>query len=308
MKLFNPKEASEITRLKDENDELRNTVHQMLIKQDGFDTLEKRIAEKTEKLSELSKEEQRIIDFLKDSSDEKVAKSKAVFELNNKIEELTQQQVDLNESVKIISENNESLLLIKEKGKNETNFLSTTIEEKKNELVSIEEKLNILNNNANRLTEEILRGESKVENLMKTENELIESIAKNKLQIEEFEKIALEKENIKAKAEIESDTISQSLSILVEKRDALTNELDNINSKLEKTKLEHESTLEQFKNDESIRRNMQTNIAELISELNSKEKIFREYEVKKNEFVDEISQKRNELDSVNFEIVSRNER
>ncbi len=122
MKLFNPKEASELARLKDENEELRNTVHQMLIKNDGFDTLEKRIAEKTEKLSELSKEEQRIIDFLQNSTDEKVAKSKAVFELNKKIEELTQQQVDLNESVKTISETNESLLAIKEKSENEVIF------------------------------------------------------------------------------------------------------------------------------------------------------------------------------------------
>ncbi|MCF6270742.1 MAG: hypothetical protein L3J41_13590 [Melioribacteraceae bacterium] len=109
------------------------------------------------------------------------------------------------------------------------------------------------------------------------------------------------------KSEFETEAIEQSLGNLEEKKKIILDGVSNLESKIEQAKEEHTSISEQLKNDESIRRNMQTNIAELIQELNEKEKTFKEYAVTKDKFIDEISQKRNELDNVNFEIKNKKE-
>ncbi len=110
MKLFNPKETPELERLKQENEELRNTIHQVLNKQNSSTELEQKISEQTTKLSELAKEEERIQDFLKNSTDEKVIKSKSIFELNKQISELAQKKEQLEANIKTIENKNESLL------------------------------------------------------------------------------------------------------------------------------------------------------------------------------------------------------
>lgn len=305
MKLFNPKETSELFKLKEENDEFRNTIHQIRARQDDTADLAKKISEMTEKLSELYKEEQRVEDYLKASNDEKVLKSKSIFELKKQIDELTKQKEQLHQSIKINEETNDYLFKKKENTELEINELDKTVSNKKGELSKVEEKLNVLNNNANRLSDEVNRAENKVAELNKTAQELQKTVSENKAKIDNFEKTIEEKEKIQTKVEFDIDALSQSLIVLGEKKEILNLELENLESKIERTKQDHSIVLEHFKNDEEIRRNMQTNIAELISELNSKEKVFREYEAKKNAFVDDISQKRNELENVNYEIKNR---
>jgi chromosome segregation ATPase len=110
MKIFNPKEAPELERLRKENEDLRNTLHKVLSKQETSTDLEKKISDMTERLSEMAKEEQRIEDFLKNTTDDKVEKSKAVFELNKQIGELTQTKEQLEENIASIEQKKELLL------------------------------------------------------------------------------------------------------------------------------------------------------------------------------------------------------
>lgn len=285
MKLFNPKETSELDRLRAENDEFRNTIHQIRTRQDNTADLDKNTLAITEKLSELYKEEQRVEEYLKASNDEKVLKSKAIFELNQQIDELSKEKEQLQQNIKINEETNASLIIKKEKSELEITKLEITVSNKRDELSKVEEKLNVLNNNSNRLSDEIIRAENKVAELNKTEQELGKTVSVNKTMIDKFEKTLEEKEKIKMKVEFDIDALSQSLIVLSEKKEILNIELENLESKIERTKQDHAIVLEHFKNDEEIRRNMQTNIAELISELNSKEKVFKKYEVKKNAFV-----------------------
>ena len=236
MKLFNPKETSELNKLREENDKLRNTIHQIHIKQEATTDLDKKIIEMTDKLSELSKEEQKIEDFLKESTDEKVAKSNAIFELNKQIEELSKQKNELNDNISTNQKSNNSLTIKQKASEAEIEELGNAITNRKNELTLVEEKLNTLNNNANRLSEEILRAENKIIDLNKQEGEIEQSIIQKEKTIKKIENSIEEKEKTKLKAEYDIDAISQSLLVLGEKKDILTSKLEDITSKIEKAK------------------------------------------------------------------------
>lgn len=307
MKLFNPKETPELDRLRIENEELRNTLHKVLSKQDTSTNLEKKIAELTEKLSEMAKEEQRIEDFIKNATDDKVNKSKSLFELNKQISKLAQKKEQLEENIKSVENTNTTLQARKETNLVNLYELTSSIETKEKALIELETKLDKLNKTANRLKDEIIREEGRIGGLKETSSNLTTQINTSKKGVLELEKEIKNKEKLKTKSEFDTEAIEQSIKILEEKKKMILEEVTNLESKIKQTQKEHTTISEQLKNDESIRRNMQTNIAELIHELNEKEKVFKEFAITKDKFVSEISQRRNELDNINFEIKNKKE-
>lgn len=304
MKLFNPKEIPELERLKKENSELRNTIHTILSKHDTSSELEEKIIKLTEKLSLLSKEEQRIEDFIKSSTDEK---PKEIFEINKQMSKLSQQKEQLEENVEAIK--NSKDILTRKHGTSEARLVKVLpqIEKKDETLIELEGRIDRQNEVANRLKDEIIRGEGRVAELKKTDDELTTQIKESEKKAKELESIINEKEEHKTKVELDSEAAQKSFAVLTNKKEMLANEVVNLESKIKDAKEANNTISTRLKHDEEIRRNMQTNIAELIGELNLQEKKFKNYEVQKNEFIDDIAQKRNELDNVKFEIENRNE-
>jgi len=65
MKIFNPNENTKIDKLKKENEELRNTLHNVLTRQGDFEDLESKSESMKIRVSDLAKEELRIEEYLK---------------------------------------------------------------------------------------------------------------------------------------------------------------------------------------------------------------------------------------------------
>ena len=61
MKIFNPNENTKIDKLKKENEELRNTLHKVLTRQGDFEDLESKSESMKIRISDLAKEELRIL-------------------------------------------------------------------------------------------------------------------------------------------------------------------------------------------------------------------------------------------------------
>jgi len=307
MKLFNPKETPELDRLRIENEELKNTLHEILSRQNESADLENEIFEMTGKLSELAKEEQRIEDFVKTANNEKLNKSKSIFDLNKKISRLAQEKEQIEESIISLQNKSNSALQQEEKNKANLSKLNSTIESKEKELSDLTIELDKLNGTANRLKDEITRQEDRVGGLKETSSDLTDQIKESKKSVLKFEKEIEEKEKLKDKIDVDTETIELSFEILEEKRIMILDEISDLESKIEKIDEEHTTVAEQLKNDQQTRHSMQTSIAELIQSLNEKEKTFKEFAITKDKYVDDISQKRNELDNVTFEIKNKKE-
>ena len=75
MAIFNSKMKEDYDRLIKENEELRNSLHESLDMTDSMEELGAKLAEKKNKLSELSKEEKSIEEFILKTNEDKVNKS-----------------------------------------------------------------------------------------------------------------------------------------------------------------------------------------------------------------------------------------
>ena len=307
MKLFNPKESPELDRLRKENEELKNRLHKILADTNESSELENKISAMTEQLSDMAKEEQRIEDFIKNATDEKVKKSKSVFELNKQIGELAQEKEQLEESINSFENSNSSLEEKQESNKINLSKLTSSIKEKENELSELANKFVTLNGTATRLVEEIKLEETRLGGLKETSSDLTTQIKNDKKKVLGLEKKIEIKGKLKAKTEIEAEAIEQSFKVLDEKKTNRLQEVSDLKTKIEKTKEEHALIAGQLKNDEELRNSMQTKNAELILELSGKENVFNKFTKEKEKFTNEISAKRNVLDSVNFEIINKNE-
>ena len=95
MKIFNPNENNKIDKLRKENEELRNTLHNVLTKYENYEGLEAKVSQMKDKISELAKEELRIEEYLKSTASERAEKSKLIFELNREVGELKKKKSDL---------------------------------------------------------------------------------------------------------------------------------------------------------------------------------------------------------------------
>jgi len=307
MKFFNPKETPELDRLKLENEELKNRLHKVLADNDESTDLENKIAQMTEELSNMAKEEQRIEDFIKNATDEKVNKSKSVFDLNKRIGELAQEKEQLEENIKTLENKNSTLLQKQETYENNHSNLTSSIKEKENLLSELNSKFVKLNETATKLVQEIKREEVRVGGLIETSTGLTSQIKTNDKKVLELKEEIERNKILQANTEVNTETLQKSFKVLGKKKTKLLKEVSNLESKTKKSKEEHSIVSNQLKNDEEVRNSLQTTIAGLNIELNTKEKTFKDFTITKDKFIYEISQNRNELDSINFEIINKNE-
>jgi len=307
MKFFSPKETPELDKLRKENGELKNRLHKILADNNESTDLENKISEMTIKLSDFAKEEQRIEDFIKNATDEKINKSKSIFDLNKQIGELSQEKEQLEGNIKSIESTNRTLHQKQKTYELNVSDLGTSKKEKEKEITKLDNKFDKLNGTATKLVREIKREEARVGRLIETSTGLTFQIKTSEERVLELEQGIERNEILQAKTEVNTETLKESFNVLEKKKTKFLKEISNIESNMAKSNEEHAIISDQLKKDEEIRSSLQNKIAELMIELNGKEKSFKKFSLTKDKFLDEISQKQNELDNVNFEIISKND-
>jgi len=304
MGIFNQKDNQEIERLKEENEELRNTLHNVLSKHKNFEELEKKIEAEKMKLSEMAKEEQRIEDFLENTSSDKVSKSNLIFELTKQIGDLTKSKEQLGFEAKTLEETLKKLDDKRREYEVNIKLLLVDLEKREAEVELFDNNINELTQANTKLNEELSLQEGKVESLRNTSNDLLEQIETFEQRLLTTDERITEKESIQKKIEVEVELLTNNLEELKDETDALSHKVEE-QKKIEEEKRTTINTLEErLAYDEEIRANLQKGLADMTKQLNEKDKLFNDYSTKKDNVLQEIQIKLNELENIKNEITN----
>ena len=304
MGIFNQKDNQEIERLKEENEELRNTLHNVLSKHKNFEELENKIEAEKMKLSEMAKEEQRIEDFLENTSSDKVSKSKLIFDLTKQIGDLTKSKEQLGFEAKTLEETLKKLDDKRREYEVNIKLLLVDLEKREAEVELYDNNINELTQANKKLNEELSLQEGKVESLQNTSNDLLEQIETFEQRLLTTDESITEKESTQKKIEVEVELLTKNLEELKDEADALSHQVEE-QKKIEEEKRATINILEErLAYDEEIRADLQKGLADMTKQLNEKDKLFNEYSFKKDDLLQEINLKKNELENVKHEITT----
>ncbi|MCL4548603.1 MAG: hypothetical protein M1495_08550, partial [Bacteroidetes bacterium] len=242
MGVFSKSRKSEIEKLVEENDELKNTLHTLLQKNQGLAELENKLAEARKETSELfARIDKQKADLVKFETDIH-AKTETLQELTDTVSSLTQQKNFLEESI--------SSIQITSFDSHEAARISET---KEKEISELNEKYNQLKSTFDSLSEEYNTTQQNLNYLREEEEKLRVVVGQYGGNLSE----SLEK--IK---EVEAD-LNERLTQLKTEENKRTAALKTINEKINLT--------------EEIKSNLESSLSTIINQLAEKEKLHTEF-------------------------------
>ncbi len=303
MSLFSSKDKNEIEKLVEENDELKNTLHQVLLKHQNLVELDNKLAKARTDLGELQQQTEKYQSDIKTFNDDIVTKNSQIRELSEAIELLIEKKSFLESSTKEkINKDFGSKLAEIEKLNKEYSELKSAHEKLLQEYKTIQS--NITSSEANLAS--LHSDEEKIKNLINQYDEIDESKINEKnllLKNEEIRRTASIKaldEKITLTEEIKAH-LEQSLASIVgqlsdkemlyteytNKRDALFEELRIKQKEYDEFDLKYKTAFE-------VVNKLREETSELEEKKNSLAEEIKKFELVKIEIQEKIFQLRND--------------
>lgn len=291
MSLFGSKKQNEIDKLISENDELKNQLHSILLKQGGYEEFEKNLIRVKEELTEAS---QKLENLTKDNSSldfNKTDKEKYLGDLNSKILDLEEIKENLNGTIQSY---NAQVALLEERGKelDEKLALSTEIEIKLADLKDKKEKLNI----------DIADKEQAFAYLSTIEREIQTELEKERNDCDTTREQAenLRNEIFELNAEIEEK--KKEFEKLVQDEEDAAQRINRIKEDEARKTAQIKNLEERISLNEEIKNNLESNLGNFISQFNNNEKLYHEQASKKEILSDEVLKLQKERDELEYKL------
>lgn len=289
MAIFNSKSKEEYDRLIKENEELRNSLHKSLNMAKSLDDLEEKLAETRSKLSELSKEEKTLVDFIQKTNEDKINKSYFIAEMDKKISELQNTKNNLENTIENFTKEAAELEKKNENGRRSIDELDTQIGKKKSEFeemnLKVDERKQDLSASENRALE-LAKDRKELEELFEENNTKIEFHSK---QIQDMENKAIEITNNNNIMLADINKLKAEIDKLIEER----NDLENSIADFTKQELIKEKRIkeldEKISKNEGLKFNLDQNLSTITDQLGGKDKLFSDYQARKDKLTEEIS-------------------
>lgn len=246
MGIFSPKNKSEIERLTEENDELKNTLHTVLQKHTSHMELENKIAQAKKELKDVTDKKIKFDNDINQLNNDISEKSETIITLEHKINTLETEKSNIDQLVK--SYDTDKLVA---DAKAQENIIEQTKEEGQ-KLASHLDKLSAeeikKQNHLEELTEKISLNDEIKSNLERTLAGLVSSIEEKDKQYTEFLKKEQDLMSRVFNKQTEIGKIEQILTSQTIQLESITDQITSTDAK--KKKLEDEiSRIEQIKNE-----------------------------------------------------------
>ena len=308
MGLFSSRAKNEIEKLVEENDELKNTLHQVLQKHQNLVELDNKLNEARKELSDITKNIEGYKNDLQSLLSDSDTKTERIRELNDTVESLTDKKLSLESSIsgletasqegidKIILEKEDgiarldkdynNLHLSYEKLQNEYNSLQSSISSLKNEKEKLQDALGQYGNNFN------------VAELNETINQLKAEEIKRNTSIKALdEKITLSEE-IKSNLESSLSAIIGQLSEKEKLYNEFTNKRDSISEELRAKQKEFDEFEANYNFTKETINRLDSEVKEFTNKRNELSDEIRKFEAFKNELQDKLLQIRNDEENL----------
>lgn len=308
MSLFSSKAKSEIEKLVEENDELKNTLHQVLQKHQNLVELENKLNEARKEFTEITNETERYKNDLKSAVIDFTSKTEEINALKETIKSLSEKKFSLESSVKEIEtesqQNVEKVISEKqmeiEKLNEDLNDLHSSIEKLANEESSIKQSIANLRNEEEKLraafdqtaanfdTSELTE---RIDQLKLEENKKVESIKALD------EKISLAEE-IKFNLESSLSAIIGRLSEKEKFYSELINKRDSIGELLRERQKEFDEFESRYNFTKETISKLDDEVKKLTVKRNELSDETRNFEIVKNELQDKLLQLGNDEETL----------
>lgn len=298
MGLFSSKAKNELEKLVEENDELKNTLHQVLQKHQNLIELDNKLNEARKEFSDIAKSIEKHKDDLGTLLSETDTKTEKIQALNETIEFLTDKKLSLESSISDLeirfqeegiekrNENYDDLSLSYEKLKEEYDLLKNSISELSNEREKLDSAIGEYENN--------LEAADLNETIKQLKAEEAKRIASIKVL---DEKITLSEE-IKSNLESSLSAIIGQLSEKEKLYSEFTIQRDSISEELRAKQKEFDGFEARYNFTKETIGTLDSEVKELTYKRDELSAEVRRFEVIKNELQDKLLQIRNEEENL----------
>ena len=289
MPLLGSKKQLEIDKLLNENDELKNQLHSVLLKHGSYEDLEKNLIRSRKELAELNQKNEILTAGISELELTKADKEKHLGDLNSKILELEEIKDNLHRTIDAYSS---QVSLLEERSKE--------LDEKLERATDIEIKLGSALEKKERLEHDIADKEQTFAYLSTIEREIQAELEKERNELDSFKSQSVELNN---ELIVLNDNIQASqmhLTSMAQNEENITNRINNLNEEeIRKTGL-LKSLENKIALNEEIKNNIDTSLNELVAQLNRNEKLYSEHSEKRellqNDIID-LQKEQNDLQS-----------
>lgn len=287
MSFFSSKKQDEIDKLVSENDELKNQLHSVLLKQGSFEDLESNLLRIKKEVAELQQKDDSLRKNISNQETAVAEKEKYLGDLNSKILELEEIRENLHSTINAYST---QVSLLEERAK--------LLDEKVTQTAEIEIKLASVQEKKAALDHDVADKEQTFAYLSTIEREIQGDLEKERAELDNIKNqvISLQTEIEASNAEYEESR--KRIESIKGEEDAASKRLASLNDD-ETKKSSYIKTLEdKILLNEEIKSNLESTLADLVAQLNRNENSYLEQSEKREIIQNEILSLRKERDDL----------
>jgi len=287
MALFNSKKQTEIDKLINENDELKNQLHSVLLKHESYEDLEKNLSQIRREIGELHRKEEVINKNLAEYETVKSEKERHLNDLNSKILELEEIKENLHTTIQSY---NAQVSILEERSKD--------LDVKLDRSMEIETKLAAAAEKKEILDRDIAEKEQTFAYLSTIEREIQSELEKEKNELDEVKSKTLgihsEIEGLNSKLEAQYQAVNE----MERKEEDVSRRLSLLSGEEERKSAAVKSLEEKITLNEEIKTNLESALNNLTERLNLNEAQYSEQMEKRDRMQEELLELRKEGDDL----------
>jgi chromosome segregation ATPase len=286
MSLFGSKKQNEIDKLLNENDDLKNQLHSVLLKHGGYEELEKNILRSKKEAADLNSQAELLKSEIAQNDASRAEKEKYLGDLNSKILELEEIKDNLFQTIKSYDA---QVAILEERSKE--------LDEKLEKATEIDIKLSTLVEKKEKLDRDIADKEQTFSYLSSIERDIQTELENERNALDSVKGQADSARNEITELTSQFDAKNEQIELLKNQELEIAGRLESLNQD-EVRKTQYIKSLdEKISLNEEIKNNLETNLSDLVARLNQNEKLYTEHSEKRELLSDELGKLQKERDA-----------
>lgn len=286
MSLFGSKKQNEIDKLLNENDDLKNQLHSVLLKHGGYEELEKNILRSKKEAADLNSQAELLKSEIAQNDASRAEKEKYLGDLNSKILELEEIKDNLFQTIKSYDA---QVAILGERSKE--------LDEKLEKATEIDIKLSTLVEKKEKLDRDIADKEQTFSYLSSIERDIQTELENERNALDSVKGQADSARNEITELTSQFDAKNEQIELLKNQEFEIAGRLESLNQD-EARKTQYIKSLdEKISLNEEIKNNLETNLGDLVARLNQNEKLYTEHSAKRELLSDELRELQKERDA-----------
>ena len=287
MSLFSSKKQDEIDKLVNENDELKNQLHSVLLKQGSFEELENNLIRTKKEIAELQQKDESLLKNISDQEAAITDKEKYLGDLNSKILELEEIKDNLHSTINAYST---QVSLLEDRAR--------LLDEKVAQSAEIEIKLASIVAKKETLDRDVADKEQTFAYLSTIEREIQADLEKERAELDSIKNQVISLQTEIETSSIQYDESKNRIASIAGEEESVQKRLSLLAEEETRKNTYIKSLEDKILLNEEIKSNLETTLADLVAQLNRNENSYLEQSEKREIIQNEILSLRKERDDL----------